>query len=66
MAAAFTEEPLGVMCQMNTMEHTNMLFDMQLKLMASTFVDNGLSVVAIDKETGKICGGFTGMDGDWS
>ena len=30
--------------------------------MAKHVVNNGLSVVAIDIETGKVCGGFTSMD----
>ena len=66
LAAAFTEEPIGKMCEINTMAHTNMAFDMQLKLMAPVIVDNELSVVAIEKETGKVCGGFTSMDNDMS
>ena len=35
-------------------------------MLSCVTIDNGLSVVAIDKESGKVCGGFTGMDGDMS
>ena len=66
MAAAFTEEPIGKMCGMDSMTHQNMAFEMALKFLARLIVDNGLSVVAIEKETGKVCGGFTSMDNDTS
>ena len=64
MAQAFTEEPIAIMCEMNTIEQCKMAFEFQLKYLGCAVVDNGLSVVAIDKETGKICGGFTSMDND--
>jgi hypothetical protein len=60
------EEPLNVLCEMNTIEHCNMVFDWQLKIVNCALVDNGLSVVAVDKETGKVCGGFTSIDNDLS
>ena len=38
------------------------IYDQQLRRTGNLIVDNGLSVVACDAETGKVCGAFLGVD----
>mgnify|MGYP006118044941 CR=1 FL=1 len=62
MVQSFAEEQIMTMTGINTPEFLNLFFETYLKVWAPAVVDNGLSVVAVDKETGKICGAFMAMD----
>ena len=61
MADAFTTEPISVMAGMGH-DYWTSTYDMVLNHMGNFALDNGLSVVAVDKESGKVCGAFMGMD----
>ena len=50
---------------MDKIEVTNLNFNYELRTMADLNVDNGLSVVAIDSESGKVCGGLLSMDDEY-
>ena len=60
-AETFTTEPTTEMVGLG-LDYWTFLFDLMLNHIDNYASDNGLSVVAVDKETGKICGTFIGMD----
>ena len=57
LATCFANDPLGVMLDLGY-DFWYSLYDIGINKMGNLFIDNGLSVVAIDKETGKVCGTF--------
>ena len=61
LAEAFYDEPMTLM-NGTPHEFWNLFQEFCLKTLGPQIVDNGLSVVAIDKETGKVAGAFTGLD----
>ena len=64
LAGAFTSEPISVMIGGNSRLGWEIVFQSQMD-MGNAVVDNGMSVVAIDAATNKICGTFTSMDSQY-
>ena len=61
LAEAFTTEPMSVMAGLGY-TYWEKMYSVVLNDMGNYALDNGLSVVAIDQASGKVCGAFIGMD----
>ena len=61
MADAFVTEPMSMMSGTGH-EYWTMAYDILLNQMGNYALDNGLSVVAVDQASGKVCGAFIGHD----
>ena len=61
MAEAFATETISVMCGLGY-AYWEKMYALAFNEMGNYATDNGLSVVAIDQASGKVCGAFIGMD----